>query len=421
MAETMATMLVLTNARLIDGTGREPVENATVVIAGDRIVELGRQERYGKGTTVIDLEGSSVLPGLIDCHLHLGGFVIDEPGRLVGEFHLRDSLSFMLDYWRDFARRRKLAIENGVTTIRSAGDNYPHITKLRDKITAGKLTGPRIFAAGPVFTAPGGHPAGTIYKRNRYIVEHATRQVSNTMGAREEVKKLAEGGVDCIKAVYSKTNPMDLGHEVPQLALDVLRAIVDEAHMHDLRMMVHTGNPNETRDAVGAGADSIEHGILPGANCSEFAADVIELMLEGGTYYVPTLAIAWANRNTYPDLFSDSMKALKQLHDAGVNVALGTDSGAPGVVIGKAVHTELQLMVEAGLSPMEAIIAATKRAAENLGKQSELGTIEEGKLADVIVVSADPLRSIANTASLTLVVKGGRIVLNRRFSVKRPG
>ena len=133
--------------------------------------------------------------------------------------------SFFWDYLRNYAHRRQLAIENGVTTIRSAGDHYPHIIRLRDKIAAGKLSGPRIFASGPVITAPGGHPASTIYKGNRYIIENAVRQIADVENAGEEVERLAKGGVDCIKAIYSDVDPMDIDHRVPKLSLNVLEEV----------------------------------------------------------------------------------------------------------------------------------------------------------------------------------------------------
>jgi imidazolonepropionase-like amidohydrolase len=164
---------------------------------------------------------------------------------------------------------------------------------------------------------------------------------------------------------------------------------------------------------IKAGADSIEHGILPGAHPSEFNDDVIKIMLDKGTCFVPTLAIAWAYKDTYPDAFSGLKKTFKKLHSAGVNIAAGTDSGTPGVVIGKGLHKELELMVEAGISPLEAITAGTKNAADNLEKASELGTIEPGKIADLIAVSGDPVKNIRNTRGIRLVIKDGVILVNR--------
>jgi len=406
-------VLALTNVRLIDGTGHDPIENMAIILDGNRIKNVGLVTSYPDNTNVVDLRGLTVMPGLIDCHLHLGGLTVDKPGKAIGKVSLKDMASFFFDYSRNYAHRRWLAIENGVTTIRSAGDHYPHIIRLRDKIAAGKLSGPRIFAPGPTITAPGGHPAGTIYKGNRYIIKNATRQIAEVSSAREEVRRLVEGGVDCIKAIYSDINPMDITHKVPRLSLDVLEVLADEAHQYNLRLMVHTGSPKETMDAIKAGADSIEHGILPGADSTEFEDDLVKMMLDRGTYFVPTLAIAWAYKETYPAVFSDLKRAVKILHSAGVNMAAGTDSGTPGVVIGKGLHKELELMVEAGISPMEAIMAGTRNAADNLGKTNELGTIEPGKLADIIAVSGDPLKDIRDTREIKLVIKDGKILVNK--------
>jgi enamidase len=406
-------VLALTNVRLIDGTGHDPIENMAIIIDGNRIKNVGLVTSYPDNTNVVDLRGLTVMPGLIDCHLHLGGLTVDKPGKAIGKVSLKDMASFFFDYSRNYAHRRRLAIENGVTTIRSAGDHYPHIIRLRDKIAAGKLVGPRIFAPGPTITAPGGHPAGTIYKGNRYIIKNATRQIAEVSSAREEVRRLVEGGVDCIKAIYSDINPMDITHKVPRLSLDVLEVLADEAHQYNLRLMVHTGSPKETMNAIKAGADSIEHGILPGADSTEFEDDLVKMMLDKGTFFVPTLAIAWAYKEAYPAVFSDLKRAVKILHSAGVNMAAGTDSGTPGVVIGKGLHKELELMVEAGISPMEAIMAGTRNAADNLGKTNELGTIEPGKLADIIAVSGDPLKDIRDTREIKLVIKDGKILVNK--------
>jgi imidazolonepropionase-like amidohydrolase len=406
-------MLILTNGILIDGAGNGPVHDATIIVEGNRIRDAGVGITCSEDATVIDLNECTVMPGLIDCHLHLGGLTVDKPGKAIGKVSLIDMLSFFLDYIRSYTYRRRLAIENGVTTIRSAGDHYPHIVRLRDRIAAGKLSGPRIITPGPTITAPGGHPAGTIYKSNRYIVENAVRQVDDVSDAREEVKRLVEGRVDCIKVIYSDIDPMVLNHKVPRLAYDVLEALADETHRQGLTLMVHTGSPEETMGALKAGADSIEHGILPGAASTEFSDDIVNMMLENGTFFVPTLATAWAYKDTDQDIITVVKKITGQLHAAGVMIAAGTDSGTPGVVIGKSLHKELELMVEAGLSPMEAILTGTRNAAANLGIGNELGTIEKGKLADMIVVSGNPLDAIGKTSDIQLVIKDGEIVVNR--------
>jgi enamidase len=406
-------MLVLTNGTLIDGTGHSPIQKATIITEGNLIKEVNLDNKYPSNSRIVDLHGFTIMPGLIDCHLHLGGLTVDEPGRAIGTVSFKNMVSFFFDYSRNYAHRRHLAIKNGVTTIRSAGDHYPHIIRLRDKIASGKISGPRIFAPGPTITAPEGHPAGTIYKGNRYIIENATRQIADVNSAREEVRRLAEGRVDCIKAIYSDINPMDITNKVPRLSLEVLHTLADEAHNHHLKLMVHTGTPAETLDAVKAGADSIEHGILPGSDSVEFNDDLIKLMLDKGTYFVPTLAIAWAYKDAYPDIFSGLKQTCKKLHTAGIKIAAGTDSGTPGVVIGKGLHKELELMVEAGISPMEAIMAGTIRAADNLGKVSELGTLEEGKLADMIVVAGNPLDKIEATRDIKMVIKNGLVFVNK--------
>jgi enamidase len=406
-------MLVLAGGKIIDGTGREPLDGASIVVDGGRIVGVGSDVSYPAGAKAVDLRGLTVMPGLIDCHLHLGGPVADKPGRAIGRISFLDFASFLWDYVRGYSRRRALAIANGVTTVRSTADIHPHMTKLRDKVANGRLTGPRLLTSGPIFTAPGGYPAGTIYRRNRYLVEHATRQVSDAGTAREEVGRLAEDGVDCIKAAYSDSDTMNPGHRVPRLDPDVLAEIVAEAHRRGLRVMVHTGSPDETRDAVLIGADSIEHGILPGTDTVELGDDTIEAMLARGTYFVPTLAVAEAYREMAPEVFSGAGAIVKQLSDAAVNIALGTDSGAPGVVIGRAVHREMELMVEAGLSPMQAIQAGTRNAAANVDMREQLGTIEEGKLAGMIAVRGDPLSKIGDTRNICFVMKNGDVLVDR--------
>jgi len=403
-------MLTLRHAHVIDGTGGAPLEDAAIIIDGSVIQAVASNAPVPGEAQVLDLRGLSVLPGLIDVHVHFGGFVVGDPE---WRFSYWSAFPFFLDAMRGFKKRRTLALGSGVTTVRSAGDNHPQILRLRDRIRTGKLVGPEIVAAGPIFTAPGGHPAGTIYKNNPYVVEHATRQVDEPDEARAEVERLASDGVDQIKAVYGGANPLDPAHPVPKLKLGVLQALVAEAHRCGLPAMVHVGTAEDAIEAVSAGADSLEHGLLPGAESLDCPVELVNAMLDHGTTLVPTLTAAWAMKRPFPDALGNAMRWVTEMHRAGLPIALGTDAGAPGVVIGRAAHKELELLVGSGLTPEEAIATGTRIAAEVIGRADRLGTIEPGKQADLVAVTGDPLKDIRATRGIRLVLKGGTVVLNR--------
>jgi enamidase len=400
-------MFVFTNGILIDGTGRQPVKKATIVVKGNRIASVDWQGEYPEKATVVDLKGLVIMPGLIECHTHFGGVVDLKPGQV----------PFMnMESSHSYAFARKSSIENGVTSLRSVGDYFPDIIKLGDQIEAGKFYGPRVFSTGPLFTAPNGHPAGTIYKGNPSLIEHCTRQVESVNSARDEVKKLAEGGVDYIKAILCSLDYWNYPSKVPKLSMSVLNAITDEAHKHNLRVVVHAETPKDAMNAVSMGVDTIEHLIAPGAESTEVPDALIKMMIDNGTYFVPTLTISWVFEHFIPQLpklLSILMPTVKRLYEAGVTIATGTDSGAPGVMFGSAIHQEMELMVESGLSPMAAIVAATRKAAETLGHEKEIGTIEEGKFADIVIVSGNPVARITDTKNIKLVMKDGKILADK--------
>ena len=177
--------------------------------------------------------------------------------------------------------------------------------------------------------------------------------------------------------------------------------------------MVHVGKPEDAIEAVAAGADSIEHGILPGASSTECPAELIVAMRNHGTFFVPTLTAAWAMKREYPDALTHTMRWVSEMHEGGVRIALGTDAGAPGVVIGRAAHKELELLVGSGLTPMEAVVAGTRNAAGVIRRADDLGTIEPSKRADLVVVAGDPIRNIRASHEIQLVVKNGAITFDR--------
>ena len=399
-------MFVLSNAVLIDGTGREAVEKAAVLVEGNRITDAGAQVSYPKTAKVVDLKGLVIMPGLMDLHVHCGGIV-----------HLKKGEPHFVDMKASnkYADTRELSIANGVTTTRSAGDFYPDIVQVRDEINSGKLDGPRFFVCGKQFQAPGGHPGFTIMEGNEYVLRNAIILVEDPKKAREGVREMVEGGVDVIKVQRGSLDPWNWPKRVPQLSLSALEALTDEAHKHNLRVMFHAETPQYTYEAVERGVDCVEHVIGAGALSTEVPGGLIELMLNRKTYVVPTLIATLKVSGHYRgwNKFDDLMVTIKRFYDAGVNIATGTDAGAPEVQFGEAVHEEMGLMVKLGMSPMDVIVASTKTAAEALGKANELGTIEKGKLADMIVVSGNPTNNIADCKNIKLVIKDGKILVDK--------
>ncbi len=435
-------MLVIQGGTLIDGTGRAPIENATIIIRGDKIVRIETKPKgdWPKDVRVIDAHRKFIIPGLWDTHVHLGGSA--------GGFILPEEFSP-----EQFELNCRAYLYNGVTSVLDLGGAKDIILEWRKMEREGSIKAPRIFAVGPVFTAPGGHPAGTIYKGNDWLIEQATRRVTDPESARQEVRKLiSEDRVDAIKAIYD-----DGDGRVPKLLLNVLRAIINEAHKHSKRVFVHVGGPQEAIDALNAEADGLEHIISADEPGWE---EVLRLAAQKGVAWTPTLAVIEAQAHAGDEQYlknygtegSISAVVLESLRDpqspwqvgdaarqerwrrryeqglvsleaarkASVRIALGTDAGNSAVFHGLSVHRELELMVKAGYSPMEALIAATRAAAEKLGVERELGTLEPGKTADLIILSSNPLEDIRNTRKIELVIKGGVVYKREELAIK-PG
>lgn len=428
------TPIVILGGRLIDGTGSDPVSDAVIIIEDNKIKAVSRKGdiKYPAEAKVIRTEGKTIIPGLIDVHVHVGG----SPGGCVS------SAEFTPD---QFQKNLLGYLLCGVTTIRSVGDDTGMILKFREQERKGRLTSPRIFAVGPCFTAPGGHPT-EIFKAFPPLLEAATRQVSGPDSARQLVRELVPLGVDAIKAVYDSTS---LG--LPKLSSPCLEAIIDEAHRHSLKVLVHIAELTDARDAVLAGADGLEHMVCKGEILP--ADDLPEIMAEKGVFWAPTLSVfeAGFRFSTEPEIVADpwlrrsvsklvlesitaegsrvkraaaeperverykkalglAKRNVKDCADAGVKIALGTDAGNSLVFHGPAVHRELRLLVDAGLTPMQALVAGTNTASQYLGIEDSLGTVETGKLADVVVIEGNPLKDISCTKNITVVIKNGRIL-----------
>lgn len=381
------SVLALTGATLIDGTGAPPLVNATVIIRGHRIAAVGAANaiRIPKGARKIDLTGLYLLPGLIDSRVHYGLTL------------------FLKSPDAETPQKTEDFLAHGVTSVKDLGDAHPWIVGVKREIAADKLQGPRFFVAGPTFTAPGGHPAGTWLKGNAAAIAAGTREVTAADTARTEVRNLKQNGMDVIKAIYDSGDKRSPFGILPKLDLEVLKAIVSEAHAIKLRVVVHWGNTSELADILQARPDGLEH-----VTASPIPAALIKQMAELGMYVVPTIV---ASKQFLPPVAVERglLPNIKRLADAGVKIVAGTDAPL-GSRFGESLHTEMEMLVKAGLTPMQALQSATKNAAEHLGRADELGTVALGKLADLIAVSGNPLEAIAKTRDVKFVMKNGVVI-----------
>ncbi len=384
--------IIITGGDLIDGNRHDIVENGFIIVKGNRIIRVSQEKDLPEYDLRIDATGLTVLPGLFDSHVHMGFH--GEEGSQHLTFRTGNSMRFS-------PKHRKDCIMNGVTSVKSVGDRKDWILSLRSKIADNSLAGPRVFCAGPVFTAPKGHPVSTVFKEFPFMIKDATRQVFKPEVARKEVKELIKDRVDVIKVIYGTLNNL-----APRMSYKVLKSIVNEAHKNGLRVIAHTESPEEVKEAVLAGVSGVEHGIIL---TDRFDDELVRLLASREIYYVPTLTYY---DGIHPMWLSIVQANLRRMSAGGVKIVLGTDSPVPKGRFGFSVHRELELMVNSGLTPMEAIIGATKNAADHLEIEEELGTIAEGKLADIIIVEGNPLKDIRNTRNVRVVIKNGQTLKN---------
>ena len=439
------TAKALVGGRVIDGTGRNPIDDAVVLIDGERIDAVFRRGdmELPADTEVVDIAGSTVIPGLIDCHVHVGVLAdnsflqVEDPASLADQF-------------------MTTLLRHGVTTVRDTGNFNPD--EIFRAFKQDRDTWPRFFGAGTILDGPADPPA--LWRWLAIVDDEAT--------ARQETARLVEAGMDFVKVYVWATLP-------------VLRAVVSEAHRRGVRVAAHVGHMVTVEEAVKVGVDALEHvrigrelvpedsqdalGALPGRILdplvgfqpwrfidpeSDLADRLIALMAERGTFITPTLTLSQSilagntpeatnpagldempeavaqqwSQYAYPFDYSETdwdqapvelrnqMAFIGRAQRGGVKVTAGTDLTNPFVVPGHSMHEELRLLVEGcGFTPMEAIVAATSRAAELLGQADELGTVEKRKPADLVVLEGDPLEDIRNTQRIAAVYKGGRQVM----------
>lgn len=407
-------MIAFTNATLIDGTGRKPLGGATVVVEGSSIRAVGTDVGVPQGAAVVDLSGRWLVPGFIDAHLHLGGSpeLNDHAGN--HGRHFTWEYSYNID--------RLLA--HGITAVRSGGDWVPDIIEFRDGIESGDIRGPHIVAPGRFIQAFEGHPAYTVYMGDAEVIKNSCIMIHTGDGEeriRPMIDRVVEDGSDLVKVFCCDDNktayPSD-GFHVPRIEDEQLACIVRIAHEEGLRVMCHIDDFDDMRRAVEAGVDTIEHVLNVCADPdSRVGDDLIASMRERGVCIVPTVIATLAHEehgmnNGAPSVVEGAYDAVRRLYGAGVTMGVGTDAGIPFVDFGDSLHDEMAQLVRAGLTPLQVLTAATGTNAKILQRDDRYGTVEEGKEADLVVLGADPLADIANTRSIQLVMRAGRVAVD---------
>ena len=402
----------ITNATLIDGTGADPVPNATVLIEGERITAAGSGLSIPQDAEVIDAGGRTVMPGMIDCHVHLWGRVTHMQERLLTPPTLNAFYA---------ARNAVRTLDAGVTSVRDASGS-PQGFKMA--IERGLIPGPRMRISVSALSQTGGHGDGTMPSGANPggIAEGRGPEWPHTVvdgvdEVRLAVRLLLRAGADFIKlcstgGVLSPTD--EPGHT--QFTPEEIAVMVYEAKTQGKTCMSHAQGTQGIKNAVFAGVESIEHGIYVDDEC-------IDEMKRRGTFLVPTLAApVWVLRHAERmpgSILPQSVRKTKEVMEdhklnigeamrAGVKIAMGTDSG---VGHHGSNAEELQLMCEAGMTAMQAIVASTKTASECIHMSHDIGTLEAGKYADLLIVDGDPLddvRILQDKARLALIMQGGR-------------
>jgi imidazolonepropionase-like amidohydrolase len=419
-----AQTTALRGSRVIDGRGGAPIDDATVVIRDGRIIAIGRSAAtpVPSDAQVVDYTGKTIIPGLISAHSHVGIFV-----------GLKAAPE---NYSRDLILRQLKQLEAyGVTTVMALGLNGPLFYELRPELHAGRLPGADLFGADQGVGAVGGQPAAAVVP----VGENQISRPDTVERARDSVRQMAARKTDMVKIWLDSG-----GGLMPKIPPEVYSAVIDEAHRNGLRVAAHIYDLDDAKAIVRAGVDVVAHGVRDKPVDPEF----IELMKGRSVWYISTIVLDYSGyifaerpswmqepflqRALHPAVraqFDDpayrertlalpataknkaavmtNKQNLKALHDAGVQIGFGSDSGVGLRIPGVAEHLELALMVEAGLTPMQAINSATTNAAALL-KLDDRGVLAAGKLADLVVLDGDPTADISNSRKIHAVWHHGK-------------
>jgi imidazolonepropionase-like amidohydrolase len=412
-----AATVIVQAGQLLDRPGHSPRGAATLLIRDGKVQQVrdGHLDAAAlgadAGTPVVDLREHFVLPGLIDSHVHL----TNDLGGVAGQ--LASVQRSQSDNALEAAVNARKTLLAGFTTVRNLGDGDGEIRALRDAIAAGKLPGPRILTANTSISATAGHGDPTLGFRAELhdALDTAGNTCNGVESCRQAVRRQVAQGADVIKLLITGGVNSRIGAGLgAQMFEDEARAVIETASMYGKTVAVHAHGADGINLALRLGVDSIEHGTL-------LDAEGLRLFVASGAYYVPTLSTVNGYRERLaanPEAYTGEVlekiqwrigitgKSLEQAVPARVKIAFGTDAGVSR-------HgqnaDEFELMVAHGMTPAQAIVAATRNAADLLGLADSIGSLEPGKQADLIAVRGNPLEDVTVLKQVSLVMKGGEI------------
>jgi len=438
-AQDTNPLVVIRGGTLIDGTGAAAHENTVIFIRAGVIEAVGSDSKVPEGTREIDAKGKYIIPGLLDARVRIG----PTPGNHVSRKEI--SIEQRLDSLRAL-------LTAGITTARLIQGSLTEQKLYQRWDKEDLLTSPTIIASGPLFTGKNGHPIEEYSLLAQEALDRETRQIGDDDQAREKAREVAHAGAESFEIVYDEGPE---GNRKPRLDKSALQVLLAEADGHGLAVFCEVGSDNEAAEAAAAGAKTIE-----GVWDEPFSAETLSLLAKQQVIFVPALTLQGdllnlieekelkaylddplvqqslstvmkqslastsgmiarvrrnldsdagkVNRQKLVDQQERAFANVQKAKETGIRIAVGTGAGSLLVFPGASVHRELQLLVQAGLTPMEAIVAATRNTAASLGRDTEVGTIEAGKKANLMILDQDPLVDIRNTQKVSEVIRDGR-------------
>jgi imidazolonepropionase-like amidohydrolase len=384
---------------LINGNGGTPLENAGMLLEDEKIIRVGKATDFApeEGTQITDCRGKTVIPGLINCHVH----VVSEPYTWDRQKDESETLMALRG-----VKHLQMLLKSGVTFIRDLGAAHWVNIKLKNALEDGLIAGPDILAGGRPLCITGGHGWFSMSRQ-------CDGKAEFVKGAREQIR----AGADLLKVMstggYARPK-MKINHNImpdsPQMTVDEIQAVVAEAHQRGKKVAAHCNGLTGVRRAAQAGVDSIEHGQFNDVK-ENGVQETLDMMAAKGIYLVPTLSAFFKNYDK-AEVIGEYQSVLDSFTAAlasGVKIAMGNDSGCP-FVGHETAAMEIKHMVDAGMKPMEAIMASSKEAAGLLGIDSDFGTLMAEKYADFLILNDNPLRNMDTLSDIDQVYKRGQLV-----------